>query len=87
MTKINNSDIIKLVTYSDKKERGDNVKLYAEKLLKLRGEKTQDEVAKEIGIAKSTLSMYENGVRVPRDYIKIKLAEFYHVTVQEIFFT
>ncbi|WP_423748200.1 hypothetical protein [Bacillus cereus] len=30
--------------------------------------------------------MYENGQRIPRDNIKIKLANFYGVTVQTIFF-
>lgn len=32
------------------------------------------------------LQMYENGQRIPRDNIKIKLANFYGVTVQTIFF-
>ena len=56
------------------------------KLLELRGNKSQHSVANAVGISKSALSMYEQGNRVPRDEIKIKLAEFYGKTVQEIFF-
>lgn len=59
----------------------------AKTLVELRGEKSQGEVAKAVGISASALSMYENGDRVPRDYIKVKLANFYNRTVGEIFFT
>lgn len=54
-------------------------------LTELRGEKTQEEVAKSIGIATSTLGMYETERRVPRDSIKVKIASYYKKTVQEIF--
>ncbi|QHF59202.1 hypothetical protein Bateq7PJ16_3396 [Bacillus subtilis] len=30
--------------------------------------------------------MYETGQRIPRDEIKIKLADYYQKTVQQIFF-
>ena len=30
--------------------------------------------------------MYETGKRIPRDEIKIKLADYYQKTVQQIFF-
>ena len=59
---------------------------YGKRLVELRGEKSQSEVAKAIGIAPSTLGMYEIGQRVPRDNIKILLAKYYGKTVQEIFF-
>lgn len=62
------------------------MKALAEKLIKLRGEKSREEVAKAIGISVSAISMYENGERVPKDSIKIKLAQYYGKTVQEIFF-
>lgn len=55
-------------------------------LVNLRGEKTQEEVSNAVGISVSALSMYEQDNRVPRDEIKIKLANFYGKTVQEIFF-
>lgn len=70
--------------------RGDeilNSKVIAEKLTKLRGEKSRSEVANALGISISALSMYENGERIPRDDIKIKIANYYGKTVEFIFFT
>ena len=55
-------------------------------LIALRGEKSREEVAFSIGISASALSMYETGQRIPRDEIKLKLAEYYGVDVQSIFF-
>ena len=71
-----------------KSERGDymNAKKIGERLLNLRKRKSQDEVAREVGISVSALSMYEQGNRVPRDEIKVKLASYFGVTVEEIFF-
>lgn len=59
----------------------------ANKLVKLRGKRSQEEVAKAVNISTSALSMYENGSRVPRDEIKIRLAEYYGKSVQFIFFS
>lgn len=59
---------------------------YGKRLAELRGDKSQAEVAKAIGIATSTLGMYETEQRIPRDSIKVKLAKYYGATVQEIFF-
>lgn len=56
------------------------------RLTKLRGDKSQSEVARAVGISDSALSMYECGERIPRDSIKVKLAEYYGETVQAIFF-
>lgn len=58
----------------------------SERLVRLRGTKSQEEVAKATGISSSALSMYENGERVPRDEIKIRLAEYYGTSVEKIFF-
>lgn len=58
----------------------------AETLISLRGEKSREEVANALNIAVSTLAMYELGQRVPRDEIKLKLADYYGVNVQSIFF-
>ena len=58
----------------------------AEKLTKLRGKQSREDVAKAVGISVSAISMYENGERMPRDDIKIRLANYYNHTVQEIFF-
>ncbi|WP_071530394.1 MULTISPECIES: helix-turn-helix domain-containing protein [Selenomonas] len=58
----------------------------AERLRDLRGRRTIKEVSNACGISPSTLSMYENGERVPRDEVKIRLAKFYSVSVESIFF-
>lgn len=58
----------------------------AERLIKARGNKKREEVAAAIGVSLSAITMYENGERVPRDETKIKLADYYHTTVQELFF-
>lgn len=57
-----------------------------EKLKKLRGEKSQEEVARAVFISNSALSSYENGDRIPRDDVKRRLASYYGKTVGEIFF-
>ena len=59
----------------------------AEILIELRKGKSREEVAKAIGVSVSAISMYENGERIPKDSIKVKLAEYYGKTVQDIFFT
>ena len=59
----------------------------AERLVKLRGKRTQAEVAEAIGVSPSAYSMYETGERIPRDEIKIRIAKFYKRTVSSIFFT
>ena len=61
-------------------------KRIAEKLVELRGEKTQVEVAENVGISLSALAMYETGNRIPRDEIKIRLANYYGTTVESLFF-
>ena len=56
------------------------------KLKALRGSKSHKEVAEALKLGASTISMYENCERIPRDGIKIKIAEYYNKTVQEIFY-
>nr|WP_309101650.1 helix-turn-helix transcriptional regulator [Fredinandcohnia onubensis] len=56
-------------------------------LLKLRGDIPREKVANDIGISVSALQMYENGQRIPRDEIKVRIANYYQKTVQDIFFT
>ena len=62
----------------------DNQKI-ADRLIKLRGSRTQAEVAQAIGVTPSAYSMYENGERIPRDEIKKRIAEYYKRTVNTIF--
>ncbi|CCZ34599.1 putative uncharacterized protein [Firmicutes bacterium CAG:646] len=56
------------------------------RLLALRGDIPREFLAKKIEVSVSAIAMYENGERIPRDDIKVKLANFYNRTVQEIFF-
>lgn len=60
----------------------------AEKLVELRKKsgKTQAEVSEALNISQSRLGNYETGIRVPRDEMKSKIAAYYGLTVQEIFF-
>lgn len=57
-----------------------------ERLRRLRGDKSQEEVAAAVGISKSALSQYERGERIPRDHIKVRLADYYDRSVQFIFY-
>ena len=45
------------------------------------------ETAEKLGVSSSALSMYESGERIPRDNIKIRLAQYYKVPIQTLFFT
>ena len=56
------------------------------KRVELRGNKSQEEVAKAVGITQAALSMYERGERTPRDDVKIKLANYFESDVAFIFF-
>lgn len=58
----------------------------AERLIAARGDRKREEVAAAVGISLSAIAMYENGERIPRDEIKVKLADYFKVTVQELFF-
>lgn len=59
-----------------------------EKLRKLRTDNglTTQCIAETFGCAKSAWYMYERDERVPRDELKIKIADFFKLTVQEIFY-
>jgi len=57
------------------------------RLVELRGDRSQAEIAEKIGTSVSALSMYERGERIPRDEIKVKIAEVYKKSVQSIFFS
>ena len=55
-------------------------------LKRLRGKKSLISTAYEIGITPSALSNYESGIRIPRDQTKVKIANYYGVSVESIFF-
>jgi DNA-binding XRE family transcriptional regulator len=61
-------------------------KKYARNLRKLRGKISRQTVAEAIGVTRSAIAMYEQGERVPKDNIKVKLARFYNTTVEAIFY-
>lgn len=57
------------------------------KMVELRGSRTHKVIAKEIGIPVSTYAMIECGHRFPRKALAIRIAEFFSVTVEALFFT
>lgn len=61
-------------------------KAIGRRLVELRGNKTQEEVAKSLHISVSALSMYERGERIPRDNIKIRISTYYKKPIHKIFF-
>ena len=58
----------------------------AERLIRARGNRRRDEVARAVGVSVSAIAMYENGERIPRDETKVRLADYYGTTVQQLFF-
>lgn len=73
------------VTNCDQREGVMTVDL-SERLKKARGDRRREDVAKAVGVSLSAIAMYENGDRVPRDEVKIKLAKLYNTSVQALFF-
>ena len=58
----------------------------AERLKKLRGNKSVETVANELGITPQAVYQYEKGVRIPTDEMKIRIATFYKSSVESIFY-
>ena len=56
------------------------------KLIELRGERSQASVAADLGISTSAIAMYESGERIPRDDIKLKIANYYNMPICDIFY-
>lgn len=84
-------DIVHIVRRTQHLERRREAAMDAiiigKKLIELRGSRTQEEVAKAVDISPAAIGMYERGERIPRDEVKIRLAEYYAKSVQDIFFT
>lgn len=57
-----------------------------QRLRLLRGNRSQKEVAKALGVTDMAVSLWENGERMPSDDMKIKIAAYYKKTVVSIFF-
>lgn len=58
----------------------------ADRLKEARGDIPRKKVCEDLGLATSTLMMYETGKRIPRDDIKLKLANYYHKPIGELFY-
>lgn len=56
------------------------------KELRIAKGKSIAEAAKEIGITASALGNYESNIRIPRDNIKIAIANYYKKPIQKIFY-
>ena len=70
-----------------KRREGKVIMSIGNRLRELRGSRTQRDVAAAVGITTSSYAMYERDERTPRDEVKARLAKFYNVTVQELFFS
>ena len=64
-----------------------DAKTIGKRISTLRGDTRRETVCAACGISVSALTMYETGKRIPRDEVKVKLAEFFKTTVEAIFFS
>lgn len=73
---------------ASKGKKGNVMKEVGTRLKKLRQEKglLAKELAEKIGVSESAICCYERNRRIPKDTIKIKLAKFFGMTVEELFF-
>lgn len=78
-----------MVTRRDAQIGGDilDSEKIARTLIDLRGNRSREEVASALGLSLSAIAMYEIGARIPRDETKMKIAEYYGKSVEDIFFT
>ncbi|HNX15715.1 MAG TPA: helix-turn-helix transcriptional regulator [Oscillospiraceae bacterium] len=56
------------------------------KIYRLCIDMTRKQVADKLGLCVSTIAMYEQGARRPPDHIKLKYAELFRSTVQDLFY-
>lgn len=57
-----------------------NIRLFQERLKALRGGKSLQEVATELGISRATLGYYESGDRKPDIEMLLRIADYYNVS-------
>ena len=62
-------------------------KQMGKRLRELRGIRTRTGVVKQLGISYSLLSFYESGDRFPSEENQKKLANYYGVSVDDLFYT
>lgn len=63
----------------------DPVKI-GERLTALRGDRSREAIAEALDVSASAIQMYENGKRIPRDEVKVRIAEYFEASVESIFF-
>ncbi len=51
------------------------------KNLRQKANMTQLELSQKLNVSNTTLSQYENGIRIPSDDIKLKIADYFDVSV------
>ena len=56
------------------------------KEMRLKNGLTAEELAKQLGTSTSAVNMYECGQRIPRDEIKIRIADFFGAPIETIFY-
>lgn len=69
------------------KRKNANMAAAGKRLRELRGIRTRTGVSRELNIPYATLQSYEDGKREPAGPAKQKLADYYGVSVESIFFT
>jgi putative transcriptional regulator len=56
------------------------------KVWRARSDITQDDLSKEVGLSRQTINSIENGKFVPTIVSALKIAKFFKVNVEEIFY-
>ena len=56
------------------------------RLKELRGDKTLKQVGDDLNVTSMAVSNWENGERTPNDDMKVKIANYYGVSVGSLFF-
>lgn len=59
---------------------------YTLKQLRNKKNETQEQTAKSLGINRAIYSHYENGIRLPRINVAIKMADHFNVKIDDIIF-
>ena len=67
-------------------EKKKSAVIIGDRLRKIRDIRPRTGVAKAVNVSYSALCNYENGLRIPPDDVKIRLADYYGVSVQELFY-
>ena len=66
-----------------------NAEVIGEKIKNLREKNniSRENFANAVEISQSALSMYENGQRIPRDEVKLRIARFFNTSIEELYLT